>query len=164
MLVVTRSESVIVKPLTKKRSSLGSLTSLVEKSSTNGDVEYEKKRNYHKASRSLDLDLDIVSNEDGNCAINTPMSNTPSSPPSTPSTGSTSPQPQQSLESTLSSIRTRRQQSRGDASKLSTSELLERAAEARNAIAAEIRAQQGELENLKNSLNNFYSIRIKFHN
>ncbi|KPU77951.1 uncharacterized protein Dana_GF25199, isoform D [Drosophila ananassae] len=132
VLVVTRSESLVVKSLTKKRSSLGSLSSLNEKPT---DLDYERKRNYHKASRSLDLDLDIVSNEAGESPVAT-----------TPSTGSVSPQQPASLrdedtEATIAGIRARRQLSRGDAAKLSTSELLERAAEARNAIAAEIRAQ-----------------------
>ncbi|KAH8351365.1 hypothetical protein KR067_001710 [Drosophila pandora] len=132
VLVVTRSESLVVKSLTKKRSSLGSLSSLNEKPT---ELDYERKRNYHKASRSLDLDLDIVSNEAGESPVAT-----------TPSTGSVSPQQPASLrdedtEATIAGIRARRQLSRGDAAKLSTSELLERAAEARNAIAAEIRAQ-----------------------
>ncbi|KAH8370893.1 hypothetical protein KR093_005485, partial [Drosophila rubida] len=135
VVVVTRSESLIVKPLNKKRSSLGSLSSLNEKPT---ELDYERKRNYHKASRSLDLDLDIVSNEGG------------AATPSTPSTGTSSPQQPASLldeansndaEATIAGIRARRQLSRGDAAKLSTSELLERAAEARHAIAAEIRAQ-----------------------
>ncbi|XP_067612937.1 serine-rich adhesin for platelets isoform X2 [Eurosta solidaginis] len=129
VLVVTRSESVIVKPLTKKRSSLGSLTSLNEKPN---EVDYEKKRNYHKASRSLDLDLDIVSASEDAGASKTP---------STVSSASPTPTMTDTTASTLASIRSRRQQSRIDASKLSTSELLERAAETRNAIAAEIRAQ-----------------------
>ncbi|XP_053953447.1 pro-interleukin-16 [Anastrepha ludens] len=130
VLVVTRSESVIVKPLTKKRSSLGSLTSLNEKPT---EVDYEKKRNYHKASRSLDLDLDIVSASEDASASKTP---------STVSSASPTPTMADTTAATLASIRTRRQQSRADASKLSTSELLERAAETRNAIAAEIRAQE----------------------
>ncbi|XP_026849610.1 uncharacterized protein LOC6601960 [Drosophila persimilis] len=138
VLVVTRSESLIVKALNKKRSSLGSLSSLNEKPT---DLEYERKRNYHKASRSLDLDLDIVSNEAESGGGDSPVTTTPS-----PSTGSSSPQQPASLhdddaEATIAGIRARRQLSRGDAAKLSTSELLERAAEARNAIAAEIRAQ-----------------------
>ncbi|KRK01878.1 serine-rich adhesin for platelets isoform X2 [Drosophila yakuba] len=132
VLVVTRSESLVVKALTKKRSSLGSLSSLNEKPT---ELDYERKRNYHKASRSLDLDLDLVSNEAGEAPV-----------ASTPSTGSVSPPQPASLhdedaEATIAGIRARRQLSRGDAAKLSTSELLERAAEARNAIAAEIRAQ-----------------------
>ncbi|XP_032291058.1 putative mediator of RNA polymerase II transcription subunit 26 isoform X7 [Drosophila virilis] len=140
VLVVTRSESLVIKPLNKKRSSLGSLSSLNEKPT---ELDYERKRNYHKASRSLDLDLDIVSNEGGGSA-------TVPSTPSTPSTGTSSPQQPASLldevngndaEATIATIRARRQLSRGDAAKLSTSELLERAAEARHAIAAEIRAQ-----------------------
>ncbi|KAH8378768.1 hypothetical protein KR009_001221, partial [Drosophila setifemur] len=140
VLVVTRSESLVVKSLTKKRSSLGSLSSLNEKPT---ELDYERKRNYHKASRSLDLDLDIVSNEAGE---GSPVG-------TTPSTGSVSPQQPASLhdedaEATIAGIRARRQLSRGDAAKLSTSELLERAAEARNAIAAEIRAQ-GESQSSK---------------
>ncbi|XP_044317600.1 flocculation protein FLO11 isoform X2 [Drosophila rhopaloa] len=132
VLVVTRSESLVLKALTKKRSSLGSLSSLNEKPT---ELDYERKRNYHKASRSLDLDLDLVSNEAGESPVAT-----------TPSTGSVSPPQPASLhdedaEATIAGIRARRQLSRGDAAKLSTSELLERAAEARNAIAAEIRAQ-----------------------
>lgn len=142
--MVTRSESLIVKPLNKKRSSLGSLSSLNEKPT---ELDYERKRNYHKASRSLDLDLDIVSNEGGSGSAGTAT-------PSTPSTGTSSPQQPASLldeangndaEATIAGIRARRQLSRAKAAKLSTSELLERAAEARQAIAAEIRAQ-GELE------------------
>lgn len=134
--MVTRSESLVIKTLNKKRSSLGSLSSLNEKPT---ELDYERKRNYHKASRSLDLDLDIVSNDA-----------TVPSTPSTPSTGTSSPQQPASLldetnsndaDVTIAGIRARRQLSRGDAAKLSTSELLERAAEARHAIAAEIRAQ-----------------------
>ncbi|XP_023176610.2 uncharacterized protein LOC111603320 [Drosophila hydei] len=136
VVVVTRSESLVIKTLNKKRSSLGSLSSLNEKPT---ELDYERKRNYHKASRSLDLDLDIVSNDA-----------TVPSTPSTPSTGTSSPQQPASLldetnsndaDVTIAGIRARRQLSRGDAAKLSTSELLERAAEARHAIAAEIRAQ-----------------------
>ncbi|ALC44583.1 bbg [Drosophila busckii] len=139
VLVVTRSESLIVKALNKNRSSLGSFSSLNEKPT---ELDFERKRNYHKASRSLDLDLDIVSNDGGDATV-------PSTPSST-STGTNSPQQPASLldeshnneaEVTLAGIRARRQLSRGDAAKLSTSELLERAAEARHAIAAEIRAQ-----------------------
>ncbi|XP_055856459.1 mucin-17 isoform X2 [Episyrphus balteatus] len=137
VLVVTRSESVIVKPLSKKRSSLGSLSSLTEKPLMDS-AELERKRNYHKASRSLDLDLDIVSNEGSSPKQSTSTSPQPlvvGSPEAT--TAST-----KSLSSSAALIRTRRQQSRGDASKLSTSELLERAAETRNMLAAEIRSQE----------------------
>ncbi|XP_023033262.2 pro-interleukin-16-like [Drosophila willistoni] len=140
VLVVTRSESLIIKPLNKKRSSLGSLSSLNEKPT---ELDYERKRNYHKASRSLDLDLDIVSNEEGGSVGGAGATNN-GTPTSTPSTGSNSPSAQiadMDAEATIAGIRARRQLSRGDAAKLSTSELLERAAEARNAIAAEIRAQ-----------------------
>ncbi|XP_030386348.1 PDZ domain-containing protein 2-like [Scaptodrosophila lebanonensis] len=124
VLVVTRSESLVLKTLTKKRSSLGSLSSLNEKPT---ELDYERKRNYHKASRSLDLDLDIVSNEGGTGSAATP---------STPSTGSSSPQQPASLhesdvDAAIAGIRARRQMSRGEAAKLSTSELLERAAEIR---------------------------------
>ncbi|XP_055905102.1 uncharacterized protein LOC129940701 isoform X2 [Eupeodes corollae] len=136
VLVVTRSESVIVKPLSKKRSSLGSLSSLTEKPLVDS-AELERKRNYHKASRSLDLDLDIVSNE-GSC----PKQSTSTSPqPVGPGSFDTTPTTTKTLSS-AALIRTRRQQSRGDASKLSTSELLERAAETRNMLAAEIRSQE----------------------
>jgi len=104
----------VVKALTKKRSSLGSLSSLNEKPT---ELDYERKRNYHKASRSLDLDLDLVSNEAGGSPVAT-----------TPSTGSVSPPQPASLhdedaEATIAGIRARRQLSRGDAAKLSTAEI-----------------------------------------
>lgn len=135
VLVVTRSESVIVKPLSKKRSSLGSLSSLIEKPLVDS-AELERKRNYHKASRSLDLDLDIVSNEGAS-----PKQSTSTSP-QPPVVGSPEAAASAKTLSSAALIRTRRQQSRGDASKLSTSELLERAAETRNMLAAEIRSQE----------------------
>lgn len=122
---MTRSESVISKPLNKKRSSLGSLTSLTEKPSESPD--YEKKKNYHKASRSLDLDLDVVSN-DGS------KETTPS-----PSTGSGNSSPVPSASAKTEVVNRRSRIGSRDASKMSTSEILERAAETRNMIAAESR-------------------------
>ncbi|XP_059607504.1 uncharacterized protein LOC132255467 [Phlebotomus argentipes] len=61
VVVVTRSPSVCTSTLTKtKRSSLGSLTSLTEKDTP--EVADTKLKSFHKASRSLDLD--IMTNED----------------------------------------------------------------------------------------------------
>ncbi|XP_055705534.1 uncharacterized protein LOC129803179 isoform X2 [Phlebotomus papatasi] len=61
VVVVTRSPSVSASALTKtKRSSLGSLTSLTEKEAP--EVGEPKLKSFHKASRSLDLD--IMVNED----------------------------------------------------------------------------------------------------
>lgn len=70
-MVVTRSESARpTDSLSKtKRTSLGSLNSLNDKChTTNGThssiIETERRKtSYHKSSQSLDLDLDIVSNE-----------------------------------------------------------------------------------------------------
>nr|XP_029721133.1 uncharacterized protein LOC115262670 [Aedes albopictus] len=64
VMVITRSKSLVIDNSTlskTKRPSLGSLSSLAEK---NEIPDYERKiKIQHKASRSLDLDLDIVSNE-----------------------------------------------------------------------------------------------------
>lgn len=124
---MTRSESVVSKPLNKKRSSLGSLTSLTEKPSESPD--YEKKKNYHKASRSLDLDLDAASNDDGGSKETTPSISTGS--------GNSSPVPSASIKADVVNRRSRI--GSRDASKMSTSEILERAAETRNMMAAESR-------------------------
>lgn len=60
VMVVTRSESVkIVNDLGSSLASLGSLNSLCDKSYLDGN----RRRTYHKASKSLDLDVDGVSNE-----------------------------------------------------------------------------------------------------
>uniref|UniRef100_A0AAG5DQB2 PDZ domain-containing protein n=1 Tax=Anopheles atroparvus TaxID=41427 RepID=A0AAG5DQB2_ANOAO len=64
VMVITRSKSLVLDTLTKlKRPSMGSLSSLAEKSELTS--EYERKlKIQHKASRSLDLDhLDVASNE-----------------------------------------------------------------------------------------------------
>lgn len=146
--------------------SLSSLSSLSEKPLS--DIDYEKKRNYHKASRSLDLDLDVISSEDaGNAAestvpisVDTPIKSitarrsapvavtavTPNLSASTAINNSnischSNANGLTETASTLMGIRARRQSSRTDASKMTTSELLERAQETRNALAAEIRAQ-----------------------
>ncbi|KAL5290902.1 IL16.2 family protein [Megaselia abdita] len=132
VLVVTRSESVVSKPLNKKRSSLGSLTSLTEKPSESPD--YEKKKSYHKASRSLDLDLDVVSN-DGGSKETTPSASTGS--------GNSSPVPSASTKTDVVNRRSRI--GSRDASKMSTSEILERAAETRNMLAAESRLKDDNL-------------------
>ncbi|XP_053676439.1 uncharacterized protein LOC128726642 [Anopheles nili] len=64
VMVITRSKSLVMDALAKlKRPSMGSLSSLAEKSELTS--EYERKMKIqHKASRSLDLDhLDVASNE-----------------------------------------------------------------------------------------------------
>lgn len=64
-MVITRSKSLVVTDtLAKlKRPSMGSLSSLAEKSELGSDYE-RKIKAQHKASRSLDLDhLDVASNE-----------------------------------------------------------------------------------------------------
>lgn len=139
--MITRSESVVSKPLNKKRSSLGSLTSLTEKPSESPD--YEKKKNYHKASRSLDLDLDVVSNEGGS------KETTPST-----STGSGNSSPVPSASTKTDVVNRRSRIGSRDASKMSTSEILERAAETRNMLAAESRLK-GEFSYFSKNKNFF---------
>lgn len=60
MLVVTRSKSVPVALNKSKLSSLGSLSSLADKSDC-GD--YDRKISKGKGCRSLDIDIDLASNE-----------------------------------------------------------------------------------------------------
>lgn len=60
-MVVTRSKSVIKTSPMSKRSSVGSLSSLIEKSDSN-DVEETNLKNLYNASRSLDL-LDTACDE-----------------------------------------------------------------------------------------------------
>uniref|UniRef100_A0A336MHR3 CSON014913 protein n=1 Tax=Culicoides sonorensis TaxID=179676 RepID=A0A336MHR3_CULSO len=68
VLVVTRSKSVPVVLSKSKLSSIGSLSSLADKSDC-GD--FERKINKNKGCRSLDIDLDLASNEDASLSITT---------------------------------------------------------------------------------------------
>lgn len=63
-MVITRSESL--KVLNDLGSSLGSLNSLCDKPYSH--LDGNRRRTYHKASKSLDLDVDGVSNE-GNSIV-----------------------------------------------------------------------------------------------
>lgn len=60
-MVITRSESVKVSTDLGSLGSLGSLNSLCDKSYNH--LDSNRRRTYHKASKSLDLDVDGVSNE-----------------------------------------------------------------------------------------------------
>lgn len=59
VMVITRSESVKI-PM-DLASSMGSLNSLCDKSFSH--LDGNRRRTYHKVSKSLDLDVDGVSNE-----------------------------------------------------------------------------------------------------
>lgn len=67
-MVITRSESLLVSDTVSKakRPLLGSLNSLNEKHNGNstGLIESERRKiSYHKTSQSLDMDLDLMSND-----------------------------------------------------------------------------------------------------
>lgn len=68
LMVITRSESLRASDSSlsskNKHSSLGSLTSLNERTNlSNNGSEERRKITYHKTSQSLDIDLDIMSND-----------------------------------------------------------------------------------------------------
>lgn len=114
-----------MKSLSKKRSSLGSLTSLNDKPS---EIDLEKKLSYHKASRSLDLDLDIVSTEATNDSKSSKLGHEKSTMNGNISPNQVMSQPQPSNRQSLA---------RGGAVKVNTSEILDRVRETGRLLAAE---------------------------